>query len=118
METKETVDKDDPEFNDPSKHKVIPPWKSHIVPNIPLPDEIEVPQGPKPKKSKKQKDKKPTLRYAGLPEPLTTRSRAKRTEVSISSLDYCALIDQQLPSDQPDFDIDIYDEFFEQRFFY
>ena len=89
------------------KQKVIPPWKSHLDPKIHLPDKIEDPPVPKPKKPKRQRNKKPVKWYAGLPEPLTTRSKAKQTEISISSLDYCALFQQQLPSDQPDFDVDI-----------
>ena len=96
---------------------MIPPWKSHLDPKIPLPDKIEDSPVSKPKKPKRQWDKKPVRRYAGLPAPLTTRSKAKQTEISISSLDYCALLRQQLPSDQPDFDVDIYDQFFERRYY-
>ena len=115
MATKDIIEKDDPDYDDPTKQKVIPPWKSHLDPKIPLPDKIEDSPVSKPKKPKRQWDKKPVRRYAGLPAPLTTRSKAKQTEISISSLDYSDLLQWQQPSDQPDFDVDIYDQFFERR---
>ena len=113
--TKDIIEKNDPDHNDPRNLKVIPPWKSHIDPKVPLPEKIEENPVSKPKKGKVQ-IQKPVKRYAGLPAPLTTRSKAKQTDITMSSLDYSNLLQQQQPSDQPNFDVDIYDQFFEQRY--
>ena len=115
MATRDIIEKDDSDDDDPADLKVIPPWKSHIDPNIPLPDKIEENLVFIPKKIKIQM-KKPKKQYAGLPAPLTTRSKEKQTDITISSLDYSDLLQQQEPSNQPDFDVDIYDQFFEQRY--
>ena len=80
-----------------------------------MPDKIEDPPIPNPKKQKLQPRRKPVKKYAGLPAPLTTRSKAKQNDISIASLDYAKLLEHQLPSDQPQFDVDIYDQFLEQR---
>ena len=75
------------EDDDPGTVKVIPPWKSHINPDIPLPKPDS--PDPKPKKAKRQKqDKKPVQRYMGLPTPMITRSKSKQTDTSISTLNY------------------------------
>ena len=115
MQDNEIIHKGDPEYDDPTVYKVIPPWKSHVKPGIPLPDEIEDPLVPNPKKQKVQPRKKPVKKYAGLPAALTTRSKAKQNDISIASLDFTKLLQHQLPSNQPLFDVDIYDQFLEQR---
>lgn len=111
----DVIEKNDPADNDPSNLKVIPPWNSHVDPNIPLPDKIVGTPVSKPKKLKVQRQK-PVKRYVGLPIPLTTRSKAKQNDITISSLAYSDLLQRQQPSDQPEFDVDIYDQFFEQRY--
>ena len=114
MQSKDVIEKEDLDHENAHDLKVIPPWDSHLDPCIPLPDKNETSVS-KPKKPRLQR-KKLTKKYAGLPAPLTTRSKAKTNDVSISSLDYSELLNLQQPSDQREFDIDIYDQFFEQRY--
>ena len=113
MKSKDVIENEDLDHKSAHDLKVIPPWESHLDPCIPLPDEDET-SVPKPKKPRVQREKM-TKKYAGLPAPMTTRSKAKTNDISISSLDYCELLNLQQPSDQREFDIDIYDQFFEQR---
>ena len=115
MKDNEIIEKGDKEYDDPDDLQVIPPWKSHVKPDIPLPDEIDDPVSPKPKKQKLQPREKPVKKYAGLPAPLTTRSKSRQKDTSIASLDFAELSDHQLQSDQPHFDVDVYDQFLEQR---
>ena len=115
MKDNEIIEKGDQEYDDPDDLKVIPPWKSHVKPGIPLPDEIDDPVLPKPKRQKLQPREKPVKKYAGLPAPLTTRSKSRQKDTSIASLDFAQLSERQLPSDQPHFDVDVYDQFLEQR---
>ena len=115
MKDNEIIEKGDKEYDDPDDLQVIPPWKSHVKPGIPLPDEIDDPVSPKPKKQKLQPREKPVKKYAGLPAPLTTRSKSRQKDTSIASLDFAELSDRQLQSDQPHFDVDVYDQFLEQR---
>ena len=110
MQSNDVIEKE----SDNSDLKVIPPWDSHVNPGIPLPDKKETSVS-KPKKPRLQR-KKFAKKYAGLPAPLTTRSKAKMNDISISSLDYCDLLNRQQPSDQLEFDVDIYDQFFDHRY--
>ena len=114
MQSRDVIEKGDSDQEDASDLKVIPPWDSHVDPSIPLPDKNKETSVSKPKKPRLQR-KKMTKKYAGLPAPMTTRSKAKTNDISISSLDYCELLNLQQPSDQREFDMDIYDQFFEQR---
>ena len=52
MKDNEIIEKGDPEYDDPMDQKVIPPWKSHVQPGIPLPDKVENSWLPKRKKQK------------------------------------------------------------------
>ena len=82
MATGEIIEKD--ELDDV---KVIPPWKSHINPDIPRPDPDFL--DPNPKKAKRIKlSKKPVnlKRCTGLPAPMTTRSKVKQAETSILAM--------------------------------
>ena len=40
MINNDVIEKNDPEYDDPSNLKVIPPWNLHVHPNISLPDKI------------------------------------------------------------------------------
>ena len=99
MQSRDVIEKGDSDHEDPSDLKVIPPWDSHIDPNIPLPDKIEETLVSKPKKPRLQR-KKMVEKYVGLQAPLITRSKSKMNDISISSLDYSDLVDRQQPSDQ------------------
>ena len=116
MKDNEIIEKDDPAYDDPTAQKVIPPWKSHILPGIPLPDEIEQTGSSARKKQKLQPRRKPVKKYAGLPAPPTTRSRSKKADTSIASLDFTKLSQYQWSSNQPHFDEDVYDQFLEKRY--
>ena len=115
MQSRDVIEKGDSNHEDPSDLKVIPPWNSHVDPDIPLPEKIEETLVSRPKKPRLHR-KKMIKKYVGLPAPLITRAKSRMNDISISSLNYSDLLNRQQPSEQLEFDVDIYDQFFDQRY--
>ena len=93
--------------------RTIPPWKSHVYPEIPIPDS-------KHKQAKRIKmDKKAVnlQRFTGLPMPMTTRLKEKKAELSIVTIVNVDSLKHQFSFDHPmkEF-VQFHYQFFFQRY--